>query len=293
MRLRVYERSARVAENQDLNDLPIEDLEAMMRGEKPIPGADTPPAEPSGTEPIPEPSTEEAPASETETAETAPAETTVEDDEKEILRAQVEEARALARKQEMQAKRNESLAGKHAGELGYLKERMKALEQMIETRRAEDPSLYEERPAPAPQQEPQRRGDDLADYLRSLALERGANRFESMHPDVHEFIPQIGEYMKSHMPQYDNNTSPAAVEQEVMRAFGEAYWDVKAAKHRANAEMREKRRAEQFGRQKEAKAQAVISGSAASPAIPAREQKTLEEMSVQELEKELVRLTRK
>lgn len=280
-------------ETPDLDSFSIEDLDAMMRGEKPIPEDSTPPAEPPATEPTPAAPAEGAPTSQESPAETAPVET-AEDDEKEILRAQVEEARALARKQEMQAKRHESLAGKNAGELGFLRDRVRALEQALAQRTGEEIPAYEaERPAATPEPPRREAQDENAEYLRSLALERAGQRFNSQYSDIGEVHEQMAAYLKENMPRYDAAASLIQVEREVTRALEEAYWDAKAAKHRANAEMRQKRQAEQFGRQKEAKMQASISGSSAAPPTSVKEEKTLEQMSVQELEAELVRLTRK
>lgn len=270
-------------ETGSLDLLSIDELASILDGKAPVP-------EPEPTQPEAEtaqPKDETVPPEEipqpSATEGTKEPEPTADELDRKILQAQVEEARALAKK-------HEQVAGRSAGELGFLRQRVQELQSLFEARPAQDPEYAEEPRAPAP---PKSQADEeTRAYTREIAVERGASKFHALHSDIQAHIQNIGEYLKEQDFSYRQSAGPLEAERETLRILEEAYWDAKAKSHRTALEVHQKTRADQFARMQEAKKRATISGSS-SHAAPAPKPKTLDDMSIEELGKELDRLTRK
>ena len=269
----------------DLIDKPIEEIEKMLDHPEsiqpvpePEPVAVPEPAEPVAAEPVKEPAPEPVP------------EETQEDLDKQILLARLEASEAANKKMEAR------LAGREAGEKGYIKQlqdRLKALE----TKRT-DPE--EPRYAEPDAEEPERRTpaapsrDSVAAWAVGQAIQGAFAGFASGHPDYQEVVEDVKGYLEK--SGYDSSRvlmadDPIEAAKEVTRALDEAYWHVKAdRKSKAVADLTQ-RKADQVRSLSEAKLKATMSGSGAPP-VPPPKTKSVQDMTADEAEKELDRLLR-
>lgn len=261
----------------DINSLSIEQLEDLMEHpEKKEEFLAEPEPKTTEPEPVPEPATQdvETPVEETP-AEPAP-EPEVDYDRQALL-AQLEELQARQRQMD-------SKTGRLAGELDYWRKRA---EQKPESPATDD--RIDEPEEPKPVNQPKR--DSTTAWVVAQAAREGFVQFSSEHPDSKEMLEDIDKYLKD--TNYDASRillseDPLEAQKETQRAFGEAYWHVKAeraAKIRAEVETK---RAEQFARQKEAKQRASVSASGSVPP-PQPKPKTFNDMTDKELEAELDR----
>lgn len=267
----------------DLESMPLDDLEKLMSdmaaGRVTAEPVEETPAEP---EPSPEPEPEaprepevaepEAPAPEPEPAE---------DLEKESLKAQLE---ALALRQ----KANDEKFGRLGGELDYW--RRKATERQAAPQRAPESDSYEE-----VQEEPQRApqvDDPTRAWVLEQAVNQGITRFAEQNPETNELIPELMEYLKANGYTdgaiYSRAETPTDIQREAYRVMSEAFWHVRAEKAEARRVEYETKRAEQFSRQKEAKARASISASGSPPA-PRQKPVSLNDAPLSDLEAQLNR----
>lgn len=270
----------------DLDKMTTDELEALLKHPEKLAELE---AEPEAPAPAPEPTPEPEPEPEKAPEEPAPAEPAKEpepevDYEKERLRLLLEEMEA-------RQKAMDSKLGKYAGEADYWRKQAERAKARPEPA-PEEPSAFdpEERPRPAPA--PSR--DATTSYVIGLAVNQAAFDFAASHPDAKDMAQEIQQYWID--TGYDAQRAlladdPIEARKESYRALDEAYWHVSAARRaKARTELDQKR-TEQFTRAKEAKQRAGISasGSAPPPRAPA---KTLNDMTTEELEKELKRLTR-
>ena len=205
-------------------------------------------------------------------------------DEAEILRAQLA---AL----EAQAKHWEQVAGRNAGELGYIKRQISELRGQQQARPAPeyaDEAEPQSQPAPAPN-----RNDDLTAWAIQQATAQAAADWAARHPDHADLTPKMQEYWQKsgYNPSavFDAN-SPIEAQREATRALDEAYWHAKASAAEAKrAELEQKRIAYQTS-QLEAKKKAAVSATGSAPP-PKPRPKSPSEMTDAALEAEMIRAT--
>ena len=249
-------------------------------------GVEIVPPAPEG-EPPPPPEPEPPPAepvpAEPEKADEAPPPAEPEIDyEAERLRLLTEELQA-------KAKHWESVAGRNAGELGFIKGQLRAIQdaqaqmRQIET----DGGEPDNRPtAPAPSVP-----DGLAEWAVQQAVQQAVGSFESSHPDVKEVQTKMAEYINASGFDMRNvlaMNNPIEAQREVSRALEEAYWHTKAAITSARrVELEAKREAIQT-KAATNKLKASVSATASSPP-PKPKAKTEAEMSDEEIEAAMVK----
>jgi len=281
-----------MAEQRPLEDLGLDELEAMLeKPEVPSPEeeAEPEPAEPSESEAPPEqePEGEAKPEPAQEEQKPEPSE----DLDAEILRARLEAAEAAAKKWEQ-------VAGRHGGELGFLKNRMREIEGRIQTLRSEQEPIE---PSDLPQPDAPRtpspgpRTDPLATWAVNQAIAQASADFMRTHPDMGDMKDDFEQYLKNsnyNAADLIGANDPIWAASETNRLLEEAYWNAKQAFKQRVASALEKRKADQVPRLDQAKRKAAISASGAAPA-PKPQVKPLSDMSLEELEKELKRLTKR
>lgn len=264
----------------DPTQMSDEELEAALSQ-----GGDFVPPVPAGEPEPPKEETPEEPESQPEAEVAAEPEATekVEDVEAERLRLLTEELNA-------RAKHWESVAGRNAGELGFIKSQLKAIQDAQRQPRAED--YQEASDTQVPTQAPAPRRDGLAEWAVQQAVAQTVGAFESSHPDVKDVQDQMTEYIKNsgydmrNVLQMDN---PVEAQREVSRALEEAYWHSKAAVNAARrTELEAKREAIQT-KAAANKLKASVSATASAPP-PKPKSKTQAEMTDKELEEEMVRV---
>jgi hypothetical protein len=269
-----------------LEDKSMEELEALMRdpaaAEAALRAEDAPPAEPPPTPDPPAP----APV-----AEATPQEPPPEQEAAELP----EEVRLALDAADAEAKRWEKVAGRHAGELDFVKKKVSDLEARLShvQRTVEPEDGYRPEPTDRPAVEATK-ADAVTSWAVSQALQTAGAQFMAAHPDTSEMQAQMAEYLQK--SGYDAtpilaSNDPGFVMQEVTRRLEEAHAHVLADKSRKAYDDLKIRKAEQLGKRREAIAKAGVSATGAAPSPP-QQHKTYDEMSIGELEKELNRLTR-
>jgi len=260
----------------DPTQMSDEDLERAMNQ-----GADFTPPEP---EPTSEPEAPVDPEPEAPAEEAVP-EVPVPEPE---VDTESERLRLLSEELEARAKHWESVAGRNAGELGFIKSQLKAIQAAQMAAQAGDYAPSE--PAPGSTQSvPQR--DGLAEWAVQQAVQQSVSGFEASHPDVTEIQDKMVEYIKT--SGYDMQSvlamsNPIDAQHEMNRALEEAYWHTKAAVVATRrAELSVKREAIQT-KAATNKMKASVSATASAPP-PKPKAKTQDEMTDAELEAEMVR----
>jgi len=242
----------------------------------------------TGDEPVDEPveePTEQVAAPDTD--EPAP-ELSIED---QIRKTLIDEAEA-------RAKHFESVAGRNAGELGFVRKQLEALRQQLAA--ASQPAAptvdeygAEVTQAQAPQQPTPRALDAISSWAVSQAVRNSAAEFQSQHQDFSELSSDISQYLKD--KQYDassllESNDPLYAAREATRALDEAYWHARGQHQaRVRAQLEEKR-ADQIRNLEQAKLRGGPTQSGATP-TPKPVAKTLDELTVDELREELERLS--
>lgn len=259
----------------DYDSMSLEELDRLIAGEKP------PEPEESAPEPVENPEPDPEPEPQAAAAEPEP-EKEPEPDTKDLLIQELE----------ARVKHFESLAGRNAGELGFVKQQLRKLQE-AQQRRPTEEDTFESEPEqerrPVQRREPTR--DDVAAWAVSQAVSQALAEFGRQHPDAAELQEAIGAYLKQ--SGYDpkdilESDSPVEAAKQTLSVLEGAYWHAKAevkAKARQEAETR---RTAQIPQVEKAKRKAVISGAGAAPP-PKPKPKAFEDMSVDELEAEIQR----
>lgn len=261
----------------DPNHMSDEDLERAMNQ-----GADFVRPE---SEPTPEPESPVEPEPEATTEEVVP-ETPAPEPE---VDTEAERLRLLSEELEARAKHWESVAGRNAGELGFIKSQLKAIQAAQASAQGGDyvPSEPEQGSTPPV---PQR--DGLAEWAVQQAVQQSVSGFEASHPDVTEIQDKMVEYIRTSgydMQSVLSMTNPIDAQREMNRALEEAYWHTKAAVVATRrAELSVKREAIQT-KAATNKMKASVSATASAPP-PKPKAKTQDEMTDAELEAEMVRV---
>jgi len=285
--------------NPALEDMSIEQLSELVkwpskmekfiekREPDPSPEPETTPTEP--VEPSPEPeSTPEVVQPEPVTAQ-PPQEVqpTQEDIDRELLAARIEAAEANARK--LEAK----LVGREAGENGYiqqLKERIKRLEAGVTP---ESDSGYRDQSTAEPEQPMSR--NNLNAWAVQQASKEAVTGFMQSHPDIGGVEQDIMKYLNesgfdaSKITQLDD---PIVASREMTRTLNEAYWHVDATRKQARVAELQTKKAEQVRGLTEAKIRAASSASGSTPP-PLKPQKSIEDLSLKELEAKMKAFSRR
>lgn len=286
--------------NDKLKDMDLEKLQELVEWPSKM-GEFTAPQEPEFS-PVPEESTEaepaevshEPPASTDEpeaTLEAEPAEPaepepgtptdTEPPDEAEILRLRLEAYEAEQRK--LEAK----LAGRDAGERGYIQQLKRQIEELRAGNGATEPEEGDlDDPAPRPRRSPSPQQDAIASWAVSQAVSVAGAEFTAAHSDFSELQSDIQAYVGK--SGFDPQTillsnDPIAAGREVTRVLQEAYWHVKAERKRAHVAELQKRRADSMRGVEEAKKKAAISAPGSSTPPP-KKQKKIEDLSLEELQ---------
>lgn len=248
--------------------------------------AKEPPAEPepeAPAAPTPEPEPEEAPTPEPQSEPEEP-ELTVEVLDSELLRRRLEHAEA-------EAKRFEQLAGRNAGELGFVKNKVRDLERAFANRQPGDSYEAEEVPeSEAKASTP----DPVTAYVVSQAVPAAVASFEMRHPDSTELADGMLAWMGQNninIGSLAQGNDPAAVAAETERILSSAYDAAKSAKRESDIAALQTKRAEMFERLNTTKRSASASASGSS-APPQPKPKTLDDLSEKELMAELQRALR-
>lgn len=263
----------------DLANKSLAELELLMRNPdllqtepEPAPGAKPPEPEPEPTS-EPEPAPEEKPPEEEK-----PEEPTPEELEAQAIKAKIDEMEA-------RQKKLESAAGRSGGEARFWRERAQQLERALKERQEPEPYAAEpSEPKPTP---PKR--DSVAAWAVAQAVRQAGMDFGASHPDAQELQADIEAYWKN--SGFDgssiiNAEDPIEAAREATRAMEEAYYHARAEKmSKLRAELEAKKEVS-TAKRASMKTKAAISGSGNAPA-PKPQTKTLEQMSLSELDAEL------
>lgn len=255
------------------------DSDTHAPGEE-VPASDVPAADPFGLDGGESPDTgaalldrltAESPAPEPVPDDAAPGETDLPEMEAEEAPSEPLEVDRLRERIRELERQN----GRLSGELGYLKQKGRGPAGL-------PPPPVEMRPDAVPLQE--------ADANDVVAEE--ARLFMSEHPDFAQHPPAVLQRVMApyarELAAAQRTGSAAFMAATAARVLREAHQAIR------DEAARRERRAEQFGRQREMKLSLANSGAVGGPASPPTSQpKDLDSMSVQELEAELQRLTRK
>jgi hypothetical protein len=259
-----------------------QEAEPSREAEPPAPEPE-PATEPPAADTSPEPPKEETP-------ETPPEAPTVDQLDQQILEKRVEAAEALA-------KHWETVAGRHGGELGFIKQKLAQLEARQTGAHAPAPPVSEPdefEPAaepPTPTAPPPTDGvvsNKVASWAIAQAIGNGAQQFFSAHPDALQTEGFRSE-METYMQQQGDQTrllftdDPVAAQRGAMDLLSEAYHHVAAVRRSSAIEELQRQRADQISNMDQAKAQATISSSG-SPAPQPPGPKALEDMTEDELD---------
>ena len=288
-----------MAEESSLDDKSLEELEAML--ESPMELSKAPP-DPSGEE---TPQSEQAETSETEQpsdepesgeSEPEPVEqpTEVEATEQEAPDGSYEEQirKTLNEESEARAKHFESVAGRNAGELGFVKKQLEELKQALFRPQAQSENGGDDYQDPPPAQQTTQpvQSDALTQWAMNQALKGAVEEFRGTHPDLADFSADITKHMSE--SQFNaqpliESRNPMYAAQEIQRSLEEAYWHVKVRHHQGVRAGLEEKRASQIRDLRKAKISGTPTQTGATPA-PRPVADT--EPSIDELRRELERL---
>ena len=286
----------------ELDDLTVEELDGLMKnpdalGELMHPDIPAePPAEPPAPPATPERGPEPPPAPEQPPSPPGePAEPDVSDAE--ILKARVEAAEAAS-------KRWETIAGRHAGELGHIRQKMKEWEGRFAAPpiapATEDQGLDEEPEPPprrtAPVAAPRSpENDAIRDWACRQALAQATAEFGAKHEDFGDMQKDISEYIEKMGPDVPDllaGGDPNRTHRAVSSLLEEARDAVVSARRSAKVRELEQRRADQTTKLAEAKQKAASSAPGSTPPEPAP-QKGLDDMTAAELDAMLIKMAGK
>lgn len=280
-------------ESKDLDSIPIEELEKMMEDSTKDDFEEESEIVPEPVPQEPEKVVEEAepPAQvKTEAAETSSEPKSI--SEMEELKLKLEGA-------EHELLKWQKIAGKHGGEIGFLQNQIRQLREQM--RRSspqgyQDESLFQEEGEPAEKEARTPAPDRIAklsDWTIRDAMEKASTRFWSEFPDATEDMKKdMAEYIKANgsSEKLTNPSDPMEAYESVKDILEEARHHVIAKQKREKAEEMRLRRAEQIQGIEEAKKKASITGSG-SPPVPPPRPKSLDDLTDEELEKQMEILT--
>lgn len=193
---------------------------------------------------------------------------------------------------EEEAKRFESIAGRHAGELGFLKTKLQEVEARLS---AAPPSDGGYEPPAVPEPIPPGQGrDKLLSYIVAQAIPQAVASFESRYPDAATLADGMGKYLRDNgvnLQALTQSDDPLFVSREVDRHLTSAYDYAKSAQRAEKIRSLETKRAEMFARIKEAKTSASPPVPASPPA-PEPPPKAFADLSQAEMLKEIGKLVR-
>lgn len=270
----------------ELEDKSVEELERMLDE---LASGQVKPPEQEVSESVPVPEPEEVPST--------PEPEAAKPEEKKELEFDAEDLKLQLEEFAARAKHWESIAGKNAGEVGFLRQKIRELESGLKAKQPQEEFSSELETEPRPVEPATDKSIDRFSKLSSWAVsdaigKAGAN-FLQTNPDALEMQDQLRQYLEPRINEVRDMFSandPAEVYKETTRLFNEAYWHAKAESLALARKQAKERRAEQFSKLKESKQAASVSGTGAIPAPPPKV-KTLDEMTVQELDRRLRQLT--
>lgn len=261
-------------EEDDLKGKTEEELESLMQS---IASGQSVPPEPPPTEVTPEPEPTPTPAptpKPTEPVEPEPTEPSEAELEAKEQRLALEELQA-------RIKHLESVNGRLAGEVGFLRNRS----DRPVAQPSQDEYVEPEPTAPRPKQ-----NDDFNVWVMQDAINKAGAAFRAAHPDLDELkdeIPKFTNGLEEQITQILSMNSPIEAYRQATNVIEAAYYRAKVerkAQERIEFEKQKtERKADQTRKLSEAKAKAAISGSGSSATPPPRA-KELSEMTLAELE---------
>jgi len=275
---------------KSLDEMSLDELDAVLDGRAPVVD-EVSEGEETTEESVAEEVVEE-PTAEVEEVEATTEEATEEPEqpaEPEPEQQQIDESaelRALAKKWE-------AVAGRHGGEIGYLKKANQTLKEQLEQAIAGRPQENEEdqeyaQPRRDPAPLPRAREDKIAQWATKQAISTTAAQFVADHPEYKDHINDLQQYMADSGIDLSlaGDLDPETIQRDTNRILTEHYWHVRAKLDAAIVAERKAKRAEQTEKLPEAKRRAATTGSGARAAPKPRE-KTLDEMTLDELDKML------
>jgi len=223
----------------DPNSISMDDLEKLVNSTEPTISED-PLAE---LEMVPTQEEEAATEDETE-VEAQPEEEAAKDEPKKEAEAEPEpdlpeHVKLRLEATELERKKFEALAGRHAGELGFLRKQMRELEERL-TSRAEGEETYSERDD---QPEKPKANDGLAEWASQQSFLQTVNGFTAQYPDADGMAEEIRDYLTNSgvdIASMSRGRDPMSVAQEARTALELAYLHVSSAKKHEAAEKAER-----------------------------------------------------
>lgn len=180
---------------------------------------------------------EEEPTEEVEAPTEAPSEEEVQEKAPEVEEAKPEDSvpdhvRLRLEATELERKKFEMLAGRHAGELGFLKNKLRELEARLQSQQESEP---ERQSYDATDQQPVRTKaqDRFAEWAVQQSLAQTVNAFTAQYPDSNDMAADIAAYWKDNgidMDSFAQSNDPISAAQDTRTALELAYLHVATAK---------------------------------------------------------------
>ncbi len=257
----------------DLDSMTLEELEKALGGAGEVTVTER--AKPEVREPAkPEPKPEKEPDVEPEG-----------DLDFEILKARLAE-------KEIEAQKWQRLASRHAGELGYLKKRIEAGPEPS----AEEEDETEDRHPPRGGKRRAESDDSLRSWAVKSAVKDAVRDFWDGNQDMAKESEAIYKHVREIAAEAGSDgmgdLDPDLAQKTTLSFLNEAKHRHLMARHEERIKELTTKKAEQVKKLEEAKRKGSISGSGASSAGTA-EDKTLAEMSVEDLEKLMKKMARR
>ena len=253
---------------------------------KPTPA---PEPEPVPLPPVPPPGPDASPSPKPEEPKPTQPEAQPEDLELDILKARLEETEARLAKQE-------KLAGRQAGEIGFKQQqKIRELEEEVERLQGRI-AVEEDQPEPSP--EPKRRvatrsmPDAATTYLVGMAVNNAGQAFFNAYPEAQELAPAMREYLTSTGQDVKvvlETNDPVEAARRTTMLFEEALQHAKYDRAKTRRSELETRRSDQIKGLDEAKRRATLSGSGSTSVAPI-ESKVATKRTLTELEADLASL---
>ena len=241
------EPDATVAQEKDLSQLDMAELEKLVDEIDENPELQAAPDEPAD-EPEPQASTEPEPAA--DTVEPEPA------DEPEPVPSELDELRAQLDVVGKQAKHFESVAGGHAGKVGYLERQLQELRDQVSRQVAQPQADSYAEPQPQPPVQPAQVPDNYVQYMSRQAIDNGERAFLSNHGDImvkdeasgqSSVDPLFQVELQKHTAEVQRLQSlsdPAQIQQEAERIMSDAYGQFDIARAAVHAAETTRKRAD-------------------------------------------------